>query len=185
MLSSITFAPRPATRLAHLDFVGSALSTLCAIHCLAMPFVAGLLPVLGLNFLGDRAFERAACVTMTALAAFCLLRGCQRHRRWWLLGLLAVGASLTLGTQFIFAADPAATCAKACCSESVNWSQALVMFAGGGLIAASHILNLIFGRACSCCAKVSTTVAGSGGVPTWTLPETHRSRTDLSTTPSL
>lgn len=158
MLSSITFAPRPAARLAHLDFVGSALSTLCAIHCLAMPFVAGLLPVLGLNLLGDRAFERAACVTMTALATFCLLRGCQRHRRWWLLGLLAAGASLTLGTQFIFAADTAATCAKACCSEAVNWSQALVMFAGGGLIAASHILNLIFDRACSCCAKGSTTV---------------------------
>jgi hypothetical protein len=44
-----------------------------------LPLVAGLLPVLGLNFLGDRSFERGACVAMMALAAFCLLNGCRRQ----------------------------------------------------------------------------------------------------------
>lgn len=55
--------------LTRLDVVGSVLSTLCAIHCLAMPLVAGLLPVLGLGFLGDPAFDQAACLAMMALAA--------------------------------------------------------------------------------------------------------------------
>ena len=177
MLSNITFAPRPATRLAHLDFVGSALSTLCAIHCLAMPFVAGLLPVLGLNFLGDRAFERAACVAMMALAALCLAWGCRVHRRWWLFGLLGSGAALTLGTQFVL---PPETCAKSCCAGAVNWTQALVMFTGGGAIAAAHLLNLRFRRACRCCAEASTLLAVSGGVRAWTSRETPRRRTRLS-----
>ena len=178
MTTTVPF-PIP-NRLASLDLVGSVLSTLCAIHCLAMPLVAGLLPVLGLNFLGDRAFERAACVAMTALAAFCLLQGCQRHRRWWLLGLLGAGASLTLGTQFFFATNTDAACAKSCCSEGVNWSQALVMFTGGGLIAASHLLNLRFGRACGCCANVPQTLAGSDGVRAGTSRGIPRRRTGLS-----
>jgi hypothetical protein len=168
-------------RLARLDFIGSVLSTLCAIHCLAMPIIAGLLPVLGLSFLGDRAFERAACVAMTLLACACLVTGCRQHRRWWLLALLGTGASLTLGTQFLFAADTATTCAKACCAEGVNWTQALVMFTGGGLIATAHLLNLRFGRACGCCANVPQTLAVSGGVRAWTSRETPRRRTGLST----
>lgn len=172
-------------RLGRLDLVGSLLSTLCAIHCLAMPFVAGLLPMVGLTFLGDRAFERAACVAMTALATFCLVTGCRQHRRWWLLSLLGAGASLTLGTQFLFAAGTSTACTKTCCAEGVNWTQALVMFTGGGLIAASHVLNLIFGRACGCCSNLPTALAGSGSAPVWTSPETHHPRSGPSTASSL
>ena len=168
--------PPSLQRFARLDVAGSVLSSLCAIHCLAMPFVAGLLPLLGLGFLGSRGFERGACVVMMALASACLVAGCRRHRRWWLLGLLGAGAALTLGTQFLFA--PAA-CVKTCCTERVNWSEALVMFTGGGLIAASHLLNLRFRRACTCCAEAPIPLAGSGGVRAWTSRETPRRRTGL------
>ncbi len=173
-------APFPPPRFARLDVAGSVLSSLCAIHCLAMPFVAGLLPVLGLGFVGGRGFERGACVAMLSLAALCLLQGCRQHGRWWLLGLMVVGATLTLGTQFLFAPT---SCAKTCCTERVNWSEALVMFTGGGLIAASHLLNLRFRRACACCAELSTPVAGSGGVRAWISRETSRRRTGLSLSP--
>ncbi|MBM3844742.1 MAG: MerC domain-containing protein [Verrucomicrobia bacterium] len=139
-----------------LDVLGSVLSTLCAIHCLAMPLVADLLPVLGLGFLGDRAFDQAACLAMMALAAVCLVQGCRIHRRWWLLALLGTGATLTVGTQFVF---PPESCAKSCCADAVNWSQALVMFTGGGAIAAAHLLNLRFRRACRCCAESGTSLA--------------------------
>lgn len=175
---TMTLASHWNQRLARLDLFGSVLSTLCAIHCLAMPLVAGVLPLLGLGFLGQRGFERGACMAMMGLAALCLGHGCRAHRRWWLLGLLGAGASLTLGTQFLFAPE---ACAKACCAERVNWTQALVMFAGGGAIAAAHLLNLRFRRACRCCAGESTPLAGSGGVRAWTARETPRRRTGLST----
>jgi len=174
-MTSTVANPAPPT-LARLDVLGSALSALCAIHCLAMPLVAGLLPVLGLSFLGDRSFERGACVTMTLLACACLVAGCRRHRRWWLFALLGTGAALTLGTQFFFAEDTAATCAKSCCADGVNWTQVLVMFTGGGLIAASHLLNLRFGRTCGCCANTPETLAARA--QTWR--ETPRRRTGLS-----
>ncbi len=165
---------------ARLDAVGSVLSTLCAIHCLAMPLVAGILPVLGLGFVGERGFERAACAMVMVLAGFCLLDGCRRHGRWWLLGLLGLGAALTLGTQFLFA--PAA-CVKTCCAERVNWSEAFIMFTGGGLIAVAHLLNLRFRRACACCAEVPTHLAVSDGVRARLSRETSRRRTSQFLSP--
>lgn len=181
MLNTATaFAPRPTPHLARFDLLGSVLSTLCAIHCLAMPLLAGMLPVLGLGFMGGRGFERGACVAMMSLAALCLLQGCRQHGRWWLLGLLGMGAALTLGTQFLFAPT---SCAKTCCTERVNWSEALVMFTGGGLIAASHLLNLRFRRACGCCAEAPTSLAVSGGVRAWISRETLRRWTGLSLSP--
>ena len=142
--------------LTRLDRVGCVLSTLCAIHCLAMPLVAGLLPVFGLGFIGDRAFDRGACAAMMALATVSLAWGCRVHRRWWLLGLLGSGAALTVGPQFILAPEP---CTKSCCAGEVNWSQALVMFTGGGAIAAAHLLNLRFRRTCHCCEETPIPLA--------------------------
>ena len=39
------------------DWLGIGASVLCAIHCAAMPFVVGLLPLIGLSFLADPAFQ--------------------------------------------------------------------------------------------------------------------------------
>jgi MerC mercury resistance protein len=124
------------------DKIGSVLSSLCAVHCLCMPVVIGLLPVLGLSFLADHTFERAACVTMTLLAAGCLWAGCRIHRRWGLFILLVAGAALVLHTQFAGQTDEKET--------QTDWNEAAVMFAGGALIAVSHILNRRLRASCHC-----------------------------------
>jgi hypothetical protein len=133
--------------LHRLDLTGSALSTLCAIHCMAMPLVAVSLPLWGLSVLGSRGWERFTSTAMVTLAAFCLWQGCRRHKRWWLLALLGAGAAVVLGTQF-FLAD--GDCARACCATRGNWSEAAFMFIGGLSIAAAHGLNLHYRRKCDC-----------------------------------
>lgn len=129
--------------LHRLDLAGSVLSTLCAIHCLAMPLVAVALPLCGLAILGTREWERGTSTAMVALAAVCLWQGCRRHRRWWLLALLAAGASAVLGAQFLWAKD-------ACCATRADWTEAAFMFAGGLTIAVAHGLNLHYRRKCGC-----------------------------------
>jgi hypothetical protein len=124
------------------DKIGSALSSLCAVHCLCMPVLIGLLPVLGLSFLAGHTFERAACVTMTLLAAGCLWAGCRIHRRWGLFILLFAGAALVLHTQFAGPPEENET--------RTDWSEAAVMFAGGALIAVSHVLNRRLRARCHC-----------------------------------
>ncbi len=133
--------------LHRLDLAGSVLSTLCAIHCLAMPLVAVALPLWGLAILGTREWERATSTAMVALAAVCLWQGCRRHGRWWLLALLAGGASVVLGTQFFWAND---RFTDACCAISPNWNEAAFMGAGGLTIAIAHGLNLYYRRNCGC-----------------------------------
>lgn len=133
--------------LRRLDVTGSMLSTLCAIHCLAMPFIAAALPLWGLAVLGSRGWERATCAAMVVLAAFCLWQGCRRHGRWWLLALLGGGACVVLGTQFLWADSG---CTEACCTAQRDWAEAAFMFVGGLAIAASHFLNLHFRHRCHC-----------------------------------
>lgn len=132
--------------LHRLDVTGSALSTLCAIHCMAMPLIAATLPLLGLTLLGSRGWEQFTCAAMVALAAFCLWQGCRRHKRWWLLLVLAGGAGTVLGTQFLWADDGN----DACCAARLDWAEAAFMFAGGLAIATAHGLNLHYRRKCHC-----------------------------------
>jgi hypothetical protein len=133
--------------LRRLDQTGSVLSTLCAIHCLAMPLVAVALPFWGLAVLGSRGWEQFTTTAMVLLAVICLWQGCRRHGRWWLLALLAGGASVVLGTQFLRAEGDGA---HACCAPGRDWTEAAFMFAGGLTIAAAHGLNLHYRRKCGC-----------------------------------
>jgi hypothetical protein len=157
---------------APLDVLGSVISRLCAVHCMVMPLVAGLLPLVGLGFLGNRSFEQTACVLMTLLAFACLAHGCRRHRRWWLLALLGVGSAIVFSVQFLLTPD---ACTKTCC-ERRSWAEALWMFGGGCCFAVAHVLNLRFSRACGCCAAKAFT---AGETATHVLAQRAWPRTQL------
>jgi hypothetical protein len=134
--------PVSAPTLDRLDAAGSVLSSLCAVHCLCMPLVLGLLPALGLSFLANRRLELAVALAMLALAAGCLWLGCRVHRRWWLFALFGTGAQVILYVQLT---------AKDCCvADAFSWPNAIAMMTGGLLIAGSHFLNRRFRTACVC-----------------------------------
>ena len=109
---------------------------------MCMPVLIGLLPVIGLSFLGSHKFEHIACVTMVLLAAACVWSGCRIHRRWGLLVLLCVGAAVVLYTQFCGPPDEK--------EARTDWHEAVAMFAGGALIATSHLINLKLRARCHC-----------------------------------
>jgi hypothetical protein len=134
--------PLSAPTLDRLDAAGSVLSSLCAVHCLCMPLVLGVLPALGLTFLANRRLELAVALAMLALAAACLWLGCRVHRRWWLFALFGGGAQVILYVQLT---------AKDCCAaDAFSWPNAIAMMTGGLLIAGSHFLNRRFRAACGC-----------------------------------
>ena len=118
------------------------LSSLCAVHCMCMPALIGLLPVIGLSFLGSHKFEHVACITMILLAAACVWSGCRTHRKWGLLVLLCAGVTVVVRVQFGGAPEENETRA--------DWHEAIAMFIGGALIAASHLLNLKLRARCHC-----------------------------------
>jgi len=109
---------------------------------MCMPVLIGLLPVIGLSFLGSHRFEHIACVTMILLAAACIWSGCRVHRRWGLLILLCTGAAVVLYTQFGGPPEEKET--------RTDWHEAIAMVIGGSIIAVSHVINLKLRARCHC-----------------------------------
>lgn len=114
-------------------------SSLCALHCAALPFVLALLPLVGLQFLAGRAFERGFVIGAATLATVVLLGGWRRHRRLvpWMLALpglllLLSGIWIDLGTSVVI--------------------HSLLVVTGGVLLACAHLCNLRYSRRRCACA---------------------------------
>lgn len=71
------------------DLAGITLSVLCAIHCLSVPLLVGVLPLAGLGFVANHEFEWVMMGTIFVVAGISYLSGYRRHRRreiFWFLG---------------------------------------------------------------------------------------------------
>lgn len=81
------------------------LALACAVHCVAMPFVGALLPVLGLQFLDSEFFEFSIVGLGLAIGAYSVLRGQRIHRNNMILLLFFTGAA-TLLSAILFTEEP-------------------------------------------------------------------------------
>jgi hypothetical protein len=116
------------------DRLGFFASSLCAVHCVCMPWLLLALPLLAGTWLVDREIERGFVVASILLATACTVGGCRTHGKWWLLGLLGAGATTLIGAHV--------TAPPTCCSEHLSWPNALGAAFGGTLLAATHFFNL-------------------------------------------
>lgn len=99
-----------------------------------MPWLLLIMPFLAGSWLADPELERGFIVASIVLAMICTTCGCHLHRKWWLMGLLGVGAATLFGAH--------ATAPPACCSQHLSWPNAIGAACGGALLAATHFLNL-------------------------------------------
>lgn len=78
----------------YFDRIAIALSAICLVHCLAMPFVVALLPVVALTLGGDGHFHALMLwfVVPTSVLGFGL--GVRVHGRW---NCIALGAVAIVG----------------------------------------------------------------------------------------
>lgn len=56
-----------------IDKTGAAVSWICAIHCLAIPFIVSFLPLLGISFLAREGVEYVFIAASIVIAAVSLL----------------------------------------------------------------------------------------------------------------
>ncbi len=110
----------------NLDALGFSASAICAVHCLLMPFVITLLPVIGLSFLAHPAFEATLIVSGLIIGALSLSHGYLKHHH----NLFPI---LTLSTGFAIIAIGHL--------EQVEDFEFLIVSLGASLVATSHVLN--------------------------------------------
>ncbi len=118
-----------------VDNTGACLSFACALHCMAMPLLVVVLPLIGLSFL---ATERAELVLITgaiALAIGSLAWGVRLHRSWRALLILIVALAFIVISR-----------------TAVEGSFEVVFYSIGGiLLASAHLVNRHLCKTCPAC----------------------------------
>ena len=127
------------------DGVGIFTSALCAIHCVALPLLAGILPLIGLEFLRRPLFEYGMIGLALIIGSWAIGHAYWRHHR-------------RMGPSLLFAAGMIALIAKEVWSD-YEWY--FLPFAVAFILAA-HILNYRY----LCAVRGGYTPARTGRTPT-------------------
>ena len=117
------------------DTTGAYLSVACAIHCLAMPLLVAVLPLIGLGFFATERAELVLISGAIALAIGSLAWGVRHHRKWRALLILIVAV------VFIATARTAVE----------GTFEAVFYSIGGILLASAHLVNRHLCKTCPDC----------------------------------
>ena len=118
-----------------LDRLGIWISSLCALHCLALPLLLPLIPLIGSTIFAQIWFERTILSISMLIGAVALLNGAIRyHGQFYPLGLLFSGG-IIYWFKDIFGHD----------------FEPFTIAVGAMLIVAGHWINMRLCRQCQCC----------------------------------
>jgi hypothetical protein len=122
-----------------VDRIGIVASSVCFVHCLAMPVVLSLSAVY-VHFLPtEEHTHRVLAVGVTLIGALALGTGYRKHKQHSILWLMASGLTLILTGAFDGDRLPS------------HWVEVAVTLAGGACMIAAHRMNHTFcGRCVSC-----------------------------------
>lgn len=113
-----------------VDALGIFLSIACAIHCLALPVLMGVLPLIGMEFFMDHEFEHVMMAIIFLVAGFTLYRGFRVHKR------LSVMVAFVVGMIAFLLVRPSLP-------EQLHSIATLI---GGMAFIAGHWMNWKFGK---------------------------------------
>jgi hypothetical protein len=135
-------ASEALARAGRWDRAGVIVSAACAVHCTVLPFVAGLLPVLGLHHFADERLEWSIVAITAAIGVVGHTRAYVRHHGHAGPGLLFL---VGIGTVVVIRL-----------SRTEGVLEPIALGFGGLLAAAAHWANL---RLCRCCGECATSAS--------------------------
>jgi hypothetical protein len=109
-----------------LDRIGITATSLCALHCILLPVLLPALPLLGLSFLADHAWEHVFLIFTAILGSVALYSGYKRyHHKRYPFYLLILGVAIYwIKHDYAIELEP------------------YFIFSGAALIIAAHFINL-------------------------------------------
>ena len=120
---------QPANNQGHLDAIAVVLSGVCMLHCLALPLLLTISPILNVTLLSETVFHVLLLVFILPTSVIALTIGCQSHKDKITLVLGALGLSILTITAFFG-------------HQLVGFTGERILTSFGGLILASaHIQN--------------------------------------------
>jgi len=120
------------------DFAGFIASTLCAIHCAALPFVLTVGALSNLAWMEHGVVEVIFITLSVIIASWSLLRSYRTHQSLRAIGIVAAGFGFVIGSRFV----------------EGDWEHWLTMI-GGIIIATAHVVNWRLLVQCKVCHSTS------------------------------
>ena len=118
-----------------VDNTGACLSFACAIHCMAMPLLVTILPLIGLGFLANERAELFLITGAVVLGIGSLAWGVRLHRSWRALLVLIVALAFITTSR-----------------TAVEGTFEVVFYSIGGiLLASAHLVNRHLCKTCPAC----------------------------------
>lgn len=114
----------------HLDRTGIVLTTICAVHCAAMPMLAVAAPLLIPVFLGLHKYLAFAVAPIAVIAA---VQGWNKHRRWDIIALLLFGAVLI--------SSACTWLLPVLWEQGISANETVLTCVGGAMLVAGHWMN--------------------------------------------
>ncbi|WP_205688873.1 MerC domain-containing protein [Candidatus Macondimonas diazotrophica] len=130
-----------------LDLLAISISGLCAVHCLLMPLVLIISPVLSGSLFAGEDFHQLLLWVILPTSGFALWLGCRRHKDRPVLLFGVAGLSLLLLAAFLghrwFG----------------EWGERLLTVLGGAIMASGHVRNYRLCRRDHCAAQTPSMLA--------------------------
>ena len=117
-----------------LDYTGATIAWICAVHCLAMPFLITFLSLVGLSFLADETTEWIIISSSIGIALISLIPSFNQHGKYQSLLLFAAGIGLIIISHLFF--------------EESFIGKVLIILPGAALITTAHLLNRHYCKTC-------------------------------------
>lgn len=138
-----------------IDRIGVLTSSFCAVHCLLMPLLIGVLPLMSLNVFMSYEFEWFMIGIAGVIGSMGVTTGYRVHTRFSAVILFAFGIFI-LVTNRVYASTTGAPCCDIhSVPEESNYFPVMLSVIGGGLVASSHIVNQYLCKQCSSCNRAS------------------------------
>ncbi len=132
-LSAKTLVKTVAKNL--LDKIGIAATSLCAIHCLLLPFLLPVLPMVGASFIAQESFEDSVLALTMGLGFVALYSGYKRYHNRFYPFLMLAGGGLIYSQKDGFGVDV----------------EPYLVMLGASLVVLAHVSNMKLCRRCTDC----------------------------------
>jgi hypothetical protein len=112
---------------------------MCALHCLALPLLLPVLPLIGASFVAEHWFEKTILSLSLLIGLVALSIGFFKHHRKWYPILALLGGGIVYWNKDVLGHD----------------FEAVTIALGASLIIAAHLMNLRLCRSCKICSQES------------------------------
>jgi hypothetical protein len=120
------------------DKIGVSLSLLCAVHCISLPLLFTVAPLMSQSFLADPLLENILLIGSLLIAAYTLLRDYLHvHRRWTASYIALAGFVILFFAKWI-------------CPATL---EPLMMTLGGLTTAFAYYINWKLKKSCACASR--------------------------------